>query len=209
PHDHNGLRPLALAHRLVRDHRAARLLGVGAAADLQMVGGLGQAQVLKERVGHIRVVMLAGVHDVSRAPVFTREGVIQRRHLHEVRARGGDQVDWFGAQAVLPQRAWGAQAYPIGSVGSAESLSRIGTGMNSTLAVRCLREETLAAGQLGRYLPPLSYRTGCNPWRFGKTRMQEPYPHRRRARRPHPDLSLTDRAPSRMHASWRRRTSRR
>ena len=37
--------------------------------------------------------MLSSVHDVRYAPFFRGQGVIQRRHFHEVRTRRGNQVD--------------------------------------------------------------------------------------------------------------------
>jgi hypothetical protein len=77
-----------------------------AAADPQVVCGLGQEQVAEEGFGHVRVVVLTGVHDPRLAPVLARQRMVEGRHFHEVRARGGDQVDDFRAQArALPAGA--------------------------------------------------------------------------------------------------------
>jgi hypothetical protein len=77
-----------------------------AAADPQVVCGLGQEQVAEEGFGHVRVVVLTGVHDPRLAPVLARQRMVEGRHFHEVRARGGDQVDDFRAQArALPAAA--------------------------------------------------------------------------------------------------------
>jgi hypothetical protein len=73
---------------------------VRAAAYFQVVGRLGQAEVAEERVRHVRVVVLPGVHDARGAPALTRQLVVQRRDLHEIRTRGGDQVDDFRAHAL-------------------------------------------------------------------------------------------------------------
>ena len=64
-----------------------------AAADFQVMVRLGQAQVPEERVRHVGVVVLAGMHDRRLAPGFGGKRVVERRDLHEVRARRGDQVD--------------------------------------------------------------------------------------------------------------------
>ena len=85
--------PLRDAHLLVGDHHAAGLLGVAAAADFEMKMRLRQAQVAEERVRHVGVVVLAGVHDARRAPGSRCERVVERRDLHEVRARRGDEMD--------------------------------------------------------------------------------------------------------------------
>ena len=84
---HDGCRALALARRFVRD-RAASLLGVRFAADPEVVSRLGQAQVAKEGVRHARVVMLTGMHYTGGAPGLAGERVVERRHLHEIGARG-------------------------------------------------------------------------------------------------------------------------
>ena len=50
----------------VRDHHAAGLLGVAAAADFEMMVRLRQAQVAEERVRHVGVVVLSGMDDARR-----------------------------------------------------------------------------------------------------------------------------------------------
>ena len=59
-------------------------------------GGLRQTQIAEESVRHIGVVVLPGVHDVRCAPFLARQRVIQGRHFHEIRPRGGDQMDELG-----------------------------------------------------------------------------------------------------------------
>ncbi len=54
---------LVLDHRLQPLHRARRLLGVGAGADLEHVIGRGHAELLEEDLRHRPVVVLAGVDD--------------------------------------------------------------------------------------------------------------------------------------------------
>jgi hypothetical protein len=48
---------------------------------------------VEERIGHVRVVVLAGVDDPRAAPRLRLQRMVQRRDLHEVRARGGDEID--------------------------------------------------------------------------------------------------------------------
>ena len=76
PDDHDRRRALALAHPFVGDHGAPGLLGVRAAADFEGVRGLRQAQVAEKRVGHVRVVVLPGVHDTRGAPALARQLVV-------------------------------------------------------------------------------------------------------------------------------------
>ena len=80
-------------HLLVGDHHAAGLLGVRTAADLEVEMRLRHREVAEERIGHVRIVVLAGVHDRRPAPGLLRQRMVQRRDLHEVRARRRDQVD--------------------------------------------------------------------------------------------------------------------
>ena len=90
-------------HLLVGDHHAAGLLGMAAAADLEVEVRRRQPEVAEERVRHVRVVVLAGVHDLRPAPGLAGERVVERRDLHEIRPRGGDQVDGEGLHDLLLQ----------------------------------------------------------------------------------------------------------
>jgi hypothetical protein len=60
--DEHGVRPLFQHDRLetLHDHRG--LGGVGAAADLEVDVGPGDVQVVEERLAHLVVVVLAGMH---------------------------------------------------------------------------------------------------------------------------------------------------
>jgi hypothetical protein len=91
--DDDPIGPRCEARLFVLDHHAARLLGVAAAAYAQMHLGLRHAQIREERVGHVGVVVLARVHDARSAPRFRLQRVVEGRDLHEVRARGGDEID--------------------------------------------------------------------------------------------------------------------
>jgi hypothetical protein len=90
---HQPVRPVGQRHLLVGDHYAAGLLGMASGADAEMVIGLGQAQIGEYRVRHVDVVMLAGVDQHGLEIGSGGQRVPKRRDLHEVRARGGDQVD--------------------------------------------------------------------------------------------------------------------
>ena len=63
-----NLREMCIRDSLIGDHGPAGLLGVRAAAHFQMVSRFGKAQIAKERVRHVRVIVLAGVHDLRAAP---------------------------------------------------------------------------------------------------------------------------------------------
>ena len=77
-------------HLLIFDHHPAGLLGMAARADAEVEIGIGEAEVLQDRLRHVGVVMLAGM-DEHRGEVRRRgERVPERRHLHEIGARGGD-----------------------------------------------------------------------------------------------------------------------
>ncbi len=104
-HDDNGVGTVAHTDGFVGNHRAAGLFRVCAAPDLEVMRRLRQTQIPEERVRHICVVVLSGVHYVRCAPLFSCEGVIQRRDFHEVRTRRGDQVNALKLQVLLPLRA--------------------------------------------------------------------------------------------------------
>ncbi len=75
--DDDPVGPRCAAEPLVRQHDPGRLLGVGAAPDLEIDAGLGQAQIGEECLGHAVVVMLAGMDDERLRPVpLVKEGVV-------------------------------------------------------------------------------------------------------------------------------------
>ena len=62
-------------------------------ADAEMMIRLRQRQIGEDRVRHVGIIMLAGV-DQHRLEIRRGgERVPERRHLHEIGPRGGDQVD--------------------------------------------------------------------------------------------------------------------
>jgi hypothetical protein len=92
--DHDDpIRAVLHADLLVGDHYAAGLFGMGAAADAQVEIGLGDAEVFEDRVRHVAVIVLTRVHENGLRPVGGFQRVIERRHLHEVGAGGGNEVD--------------------------------------------------------------------------------------------------------------------
>ena len=91
--DDDPIRPLIFADLVVLDHHTSRLLCVATAADSKVDRRLRKLQIREERVGHVRVVVLAGMHDARAAPRLLRQGVIERRDLHEIGARSSDEVD--------------------------------------------------------------------------------------------------------------------
>ena len=91
--DNRPRRPGSDTYLLVLDHYASRLRAVAAAPGTEMHVRIRQAQIREERVGHVRVVVLAGVDDSRDTPGFRCQRVIQRRDLHEVRAGCGYEID--------------------------------------------------------------------------------------------------------------------
>lgn len=77
---------------LVGHHHAGGLHGMRAAADLQMVVRVWQAQITEEGIGHVRVVVLTRMHDPSGHPAFSGERMIKRRDLHEIRSRSSYEM---------------------------------------------------------------------------------------------------------------------
>jgi hypothetical protein len=92
--DHDQpVRAVGHRHFLIRNHHAAGLLGMASGADAEMMVGLGELEIGKDRVRHVGIVMLAGV-DQHRLEIRRGlERMPERRHLHEIGSRGGDQVD--------------------------------------------------------------------------------------------------------------------
>ena len=72
-------------HLLDPDESLRGLLAVRAGADAEEDVGLGQAELAEEDVGHLRVVVLAGVNERDLDSGFLERPVDGRR-LHEVRA---------------------------------------------------------------------------------------------------------------------------
>ena len=92
----------ALDQGLVGDNDIAKLFSVAAAANSERIVRNRQAQIPKEYIGHGGVVMLPGMHQNRFAPVTAAELMIKRRHLHEVRPRARDEVD-FGNRHFIVQ----------------------------------------------------------------------------------------------------------
>ena len=70
-----------------------------AVAHIEVDVGRGQAEVHEEGVGHVEIVVLAGVNDDGVGPGLLFERVVQRRDLHEVgpgRANEMDEHDIVG-----------------------------------------------------------------------------------------------------------------
>ena len=93
-HHQHAVGPRLQADLLEGHHDLGGLGGVAAAAGVEVVVGLGDAQLVEEDVAHLPVVVLAGVDDLELEAVGTG---LQRAHdgrdLHEVGARTGDEVD--------------------------------------------------------------------------------------------------------------------
>ena len=93
---HHHVGPLAREDRLDLDHHPGGLLRVRAAAYPEVHVGLRHSQVLEEHVGHLHVVVLAGVHeDLAHLSVLAQP-CQDGRDLHEVRTRADDVKDLHG-----------------------------------------------------------------------------------------------------------------
>ena len=93
--DDDQIGPLLQADLFELDHDPRRLLGVGAAADLQVDIRLGHAEIDEKGLAHFFVVMLPGMHQQMLDLVgILVHGLDDRGHFHEVRP-GTDHVDDF------------------------------------------------------------------------------------------------------------------
>ena len=81
-------------HRLEPLHDRSRLLGMRPRAHSERVVGLADSELLEEDLGHLAVVVLAGVDEdvleLVAAPLQLRR---DRRDLHHVRPRADDRED--------------------------------------------------------------------------------------------------------------------
>ena len=66
--DHDEVGPLFDEQLFVGDHDLAGLLGVRAVSHIEVDVGCGQAEVHEEGIGHVEVVVLAGVDDDGPGP---------------------------------------------------------------------------------------------------------------------------------------------
>ena len=66
---------------------------MAAAAYSKMNLRRGQLEIVEERIRHVVVVMLPRVDNARLAPGLPRELMIKRRDLHEVWARGCDEMN--------------------------------------------------------------------------------------------------------------------
>src|SRR3546814_13568948 len=64
-----------------------------AAADAEMMVRRRQAEVGKEAVRHVDVIVLSGMDQCRHAPVLPLQHVVERRNLHEVGPGRGDKVN--------------------------------------------------------------------------------------------------------------------
>ena len=90
--DDDPIRTRRVAQPLVGDHHAAGLLRVAAAAHAEVMIRIGQTQIAEERIGHIGVVVLTGMHQDGTAPWLVPQPVPQRCDLHEIGPGGGNQM---------------------------------------------------------------------------------------------------------------------
>jgi SAM-dependent methyltransferase len=93
----------AQAHPLIGEHDPGGLLGVAARADAEMHIRRRQCKLLPEHIGHLWIVMLAGMHQNRAGPIRRRQLMKKRCDLHEVRPRRRDQVN------LLPHYCTGGQ----------------------------------------------------------------------------------------------------
>ena len=79
----------------VGDHDIAGLLGMRATANTEVEIRGRNAKILQDRIGHVLVVMLPGVDQDGFRPVGRFERMVERGYFHEIRSRGGDEMDGF------------------------------------------------------------------------------------------------------------------
>ncbi len=92
-HQH-PIRLLGQQHLLQADQHVSRLPAVAARPDAQRVVGPGHAELLEEEIGHLAIVVLAGVN--QHLGVGLAEGAADGRSLDELRPGPGDGHDFHG-----------------------------------------------------------------------------------------------------------------
>ncbi len=92
PIDEDEVRPIGQELLFELHHRLRRLDRVGAGADAEVDIGLGEAQLMEEHVGHVRVVVLACMDEPLRHPFALGEGSEHWRGFHKV-GPGTNDVD--------------------------------------------------------------------------------------------------------------------
>ena len=75
-------------------HDLSRLPGVRAGADFEIDVGLGQGELLEKYLGHVGVVVLAGVHQHLTDIHFLSKHLHHRRYFHKIWS-GTDDVENF------------------------------------------------------------------------------------------------------------------
>ena len=95
PDNHDQIGCCLQKQLLVGDHDATGLLGMGPAADAQVVVRVGQLEILEEGIRHGAVIVLAGVDDDGLGPFLRFKRMVEGCDLHEVRPRSGYQMDCF------------------------------------------------------------------------------------------------------------------
>ena len=113
-HHQHRIRLLRLAQLLEGQHDLGRLLRVAAAARAHEDIRLRNAQLLEEHLVHLPVVMLAGMDDLEAQAAMRLQGAHDRRDLHEVGPRTGDQIDRFHLK--VPLRLARDQRLATGSI---------------------------------------------------------------------------------------------
>ena len=93
--DDNRVRWCVKTDLLVRNHHVARLFGMRAAANFEITVGFREFEITKERLGHIKVVVLSCMDYLWIAPRRSGQRVIKWRDFHEIRSGGCDQVHCF------------------------------------------------------------------------------------------------------------------
>src|SRR6185503_239467 len=87
-------------------HDRRRLLRVRPGPHLEIVVGRLNAEIPEERVRHLGIVVLAGVHDDVLDPRAHGECAGERSEFHEVRSRADDREDHFNS-CTTPKMATG------------------------------------------------------------------------------------------------------
>src|SRR3546814_5587877 len=89
--DDGPVRALLLADLFVGDHDGGGLLGMRAAADAEMMVRRRQAEVGKEAVRHVDVIVLSGMDQYRHEPVLPLQHVVASRNLADVWPGRGDK----------------------------------------------------------------------------------------------------------------------
>ena len=90
---HDQVRSLIVQYLFIGHHDLAGLFRMGTATHAEMDVGFRQTKVLKKGIGHIGIIVLAGMDDNGRGPMLFLQRMVKGRHFHEIGPGGTDEMN--------------------------------------------------------------------------------------------------------------------